>query len=117
MSKLQFLIAENPLMPDQGIHILHCQWPQLLIRCIHRDDNPEYIIPDHPFWMEFEHQGLIGNEHIILCVGLIFNVNEITEAIPMQDDIAKVLKRAKRWYISYMNWEDQNIIDTEFNGQ
>ncbi len=113
MSKLQFLLAENPLQQEQGVYILHTQWPQMLIKCIHRDEHPEYIIPEHQFWIEFDYRSKLDNNHeaVILCVQLLFNVNDFTEAITIQDDIFKVLKRAKRWYISYMMWEDDNIIN------
>lgn len=102
MSKLQFLLAENPLKIDQGVFVLHCQYPHILIGIIHRDEHPEYITPEHNFFIEF----MYNDEAILLVIHSIFNVNEFTEAIAIQDDLFRVLNRAKRWYIEYLKWED-----------
>ena len=106
---LKFLLSENPLQPEQGVFISHCQYPHMLIKCIHRDDEPGYIIPEHQFWNEFTYTYRGHTEQVILCVQLLFNINDFTEAITIQDEIFQVLKRAKRWYIAYMNFEDDNI--------
>lgn len=102
----KFLLAENPIKDDTNrqLFIIHTIQPIMFIEVHHEaiavGDSRSYLIAN------YSRGGLI--ETITLHATKVFVCNpEISEEL--KDKVEQVLKRAWRWYSSYLNWEDDNI--------
>lgn len=101
----KFLLAENPLRPEQsGLWIVHMLDPKAIIRCT-QGNIPADDIRRHYSFKNTD--GVI--EEWTLSAYHFFTTDFLTEP---EAQAGKLLDRAWRWFRAYMEAED-NIIDSD----
>ena len=102
----KFLLAENPLRPEQsGCFIIHMLNPIAIIRCVegHRVVDKVYKY--------FEYKNIDGQtEQWTLSTYHFFTTNFITTP---EEQVFPLLDRAWRWYRAYLEDEDNNLNEDE----
>lgn len=98
----KFLLAENPMRPEQsGLWIIHLLSPQAIIQII---DGHVSTNGPHKHYSFRNGDGVL--EEWTLSIYFAFSTDFIadpdTQAIPLLD-------RAWRWYRSYLEFEDKQI--------
>lgn len=107
----KFLLCENPMKPGR-VFIIHTPEPACLIEAICLNDiegNPEYVGKLDEIFDLFSYKNTDGViERWELLIVKYFDVspneNESTTV-----EYRHVIKRAWKWYLSYLQWEDKNI--------
>lgn len=98
----KFLLAENPLRPDDSGHwIIHLLDPIAIISCtngfmLHKKN-------DTTIYKKFSLQ----NSEWTLSIYHLFTTDFLEEP---KDKAIPLLNRAWRWYRSYLEWEDKQIL-------
>lgn len=102
----KFLIAENPQRPeDSGLWVIHLLDPVAIIQCIEGHADPGRPYAHFSFRNP---DGVV--EEWTLSAWHFFTADFITEP---EDQVQPLLKRAWRWFRSYLKWEDNNIDEDE----
>lgn len=97
----KFLLAENPLRPEQsGLWVIHLLNPAI-IQC-----RKGFIECEQPFIHETDASGQAWT----LSIYHLFTTDFLTEP---QEQALPVMKRAWRWFRSYLQLEDKNIDHEE----
>lgn len=84
----RFMIAENPMAEYGAEYVLHTQEPRFLAKRVY--DNP---LSDFEIVMEIDN------------IGEYFKGDVSKEA--------KLMSRLGDWWVTYINWEEQNTQDDE----
>lgn len=103
----RFLLAESPFFPERsGLWIVHLLNPISIFQVVEGRVNPEGKIFGNYTYVNSD--GM--KEAWTLVVFHFFTTDFISDpdvqALPL-------LKRAWRWYLSYLKWVDQNISHSE----
>jgi hypothetical protein len=108
----KFLLAENPMRPDQsGLFIIHMLDPIAIIQCreAHVSEKEGEILK------YFYFKNIDGvTEEWTLSIFHFFTTDFLEQP---EDRALKLLDRAWRWYRAYMEWEDNKIDSDEFGEQ
>jgi hypothetical protein len=98
MNKLPtFLLAENPLVDDERIFIIHSKDPMVLAEAIHFSDDSGKFTIDHAIDSSLHYR----DEYIVLAARVI-------AGNPDTDRLAKLMRRMADWYRAYLIFEDQD---------
>lgn len=101
MKSAKFLIAENPVVGDGRVFIIHTRNPVIIAEAFHFDLDQERA------WMERKSQFTVGASvdypGELIALGAIY-VAPIEN--PNPDKLAKIMRRMGDWYFSYLKWED-----------
>jgi len=99
MKTSKFLIAENPLVDDRRVFVIHTREPVVLAEVFHFDMDQEAS------WLECKRRFTVGasvdypNE--LICIGAVY-ISPDAEA----GDLPGLMSRMGDWYFSYLKWED-----------
>lgn len=102
MKLTPFLIADNPMMGTSASAIIHTEDPKAIIEIIegHTQENSP-----------FRHFSLINSDGLpelyTLRVHHLFTTEFDAEKHHLMTD--NLLDKAWKWFVSYLNWEDQQI--------
>lgn len=98
MKVAKFLIAENPIVNDGRVFIVHMRDPVIIAEAFHFDLSQEKE------WMDCKSKFAVGasvnypGELIVL--GAIFMSAQ-------SNDLPKIMSRMGDWYYNYLKWEDE----------
>ena len=97
----KFLLAENPLRPEQsGMWIIHMLDPKAIIRCTEGHTEADLI---------FKHYAFKNSDEVVeewtLSAYHFFTTDFLTEP---EAQAGKLLDRAWRWFRAYLQEEDDN---------
>lgn len=108
----RFLLADNPMRPDQsGCFIIHMIDPISIIAC--HENHVDIINQPCRQYSYTNSDGIL--EHWTLSVHHMYTANMAAlDDVNSQAMIDKLLKKAWHWYKAYMDWEDDNIDLEEY---
>lgn len=107
MKSAKFIIAENPIVNDGRVFIIHLRDPVIIAEAFHFDLDQESE------WMECKSNFQIGasidyaGELITLGARFVGPVPDKWFAFSTQeqaDKLAKIMRRIGDWYHHYINW-------------
>ncbi|MFO0414894.1 MAG: hypothetical protein ACK52I_22200 [Pseudomonadota bacterium] len=110
MKTSKFLIAENPVVNDGRIFIIHMREPVIIAEAFHFDIDKEHE------WMECKKNYSVGAS-VDYPGELIFLGANYIEPLPSKwlddpqkcaDVLAKIMSRMGDWYYNYLKFEDGN---------
>lgn len=111
MKASKFLIAENPIVNDGRVFIVHLRDPVIIAEAFHFDMHQEKE------WMECKSQFKIGASvdypGELISIGAVYVANDkISESFKLytqkeSDNLAKIMSRMGDWYYNYLKWEDK----------
>lgn len=108
MKASKFLIAENPIVDDGRVFIVHMRDPVIIAEAFHFDIDQEAE------WMKcksnFEFGATVDYPGELIFLGGIFcaPLPESWSTLQMQaDKLAKIMSRMGDWYYNYLKWEDE----------
>jgi hypothetical protein len=106
MKSAKFLIAENPVVDDGRVFIVHLRDPVIIAEAFHFDEDQESE------WMEVKRQFTTGASvdypGELIFLGGVFCAplpKEWTTAQLQADKLAKIMSRMGDWYYNYLKWE------------
>lgn len=97
MKSSKFLIAENPVVDDGRVFVVHLRDPVIIAEAFH------FSVDDDAAWMHCKSRFQIGatvdypGELIVL--GAVF--------VAPGKDYEKIMSRMGDWYHNYLKWEDE----------
>lgn len=100
----KFILAENPMRSedDTDLFIIHLLKPIAIIQCHHGHVQVPGKISEH-----FQFTNIDGVlEEWTLSVYHFFTTDFISEP---EEQVKPMLKKAWRWYRSYLDWEDKQL--------
>ena len=104
-NKSKFLIAENPMVDDGRVFIVHAQSPIILAECFHFDpaDEDEQMKATSAF----EVASALDYDHEYIVIGALWVEPHATDN-PQRDadKLAGIMRRMADWYEAYLIWED-----------
>lgn len=103
----KFLLAENPMRPDQsGRFIVHMLDPVAIIEC-------ELEHNEYPPGKWYKHYYFQNIDEVIenWTLSIHFMFTKELDSEQHHKLVNHMLDRAWRWYRSYLEWEDKNLIN------
>lgn len=109
----KFLIAENQIVNDGRVFIIHLRDPVIIAEAFHFDIDQETK------WMEIKRKFTILSTVDYPCelivLGAIFCAPapekwQHHNAQERADKLAKIMSRMGDWYYNYLKWEDEKEI-------
>lgn len=110
MKASKFLIAENPLVDDGRVFIIHTRSPVIIAEAFH------FNLGQEREWAEcksrFEIGATVDYPGELIAIGLIYHGAPdpgFAESVQdLADKLAKIMSRMGDWYYSYLKWEDND---------
>lgn len=108
MKAAKFLIAENPIVDDGRVFVIHLRDPVIIAEAFHFDLDQEKE------WMYCKSNFTIGSSvdypGELIFLGAVFCA-PLPWSAPQQqaDKLAKIMSRMGDWYYSYLKFEDHKI--------
>lgn len=108
MKASKFLIAENPIVNDGRVFIVHFRDPVIIAEAFHFDIDQESE------WMKCKSQfstlATVDYPGELIVLGVVFCaplpwIDPQTQA----DKLAKIMSRMGDWYHNYLRFEDEKI--------
>lgn len=98
MKTPKFLIAENPLIDDGRVFIIHARDPFIFAEVFH------FNLDQEKEWMDCKRKFSVGSSvdypGELICIGAIFIATDSAEGL------AGLMSRMGDWYHAYLKWED-----------
>jgi len=119
-NKSKFLIAENPMVDDGRVFIVHTQSPLILAECFHCGADGDYTADAvNELKRRFEVGGGLEyspSEYVV--VGALWIEPHATDN-PQRDadKLAGIMRRMADWYEAYLIWEDAQADLPEGDGE
>lgn len=123
----RFLLVENPMHQEpHKIYILHAISPRCLIECIpvYNEKDREVTAGDVEIKELFILNKFVNSDRLPeywkLVINDFYDHKSTSDVILDGEAIKKyykVLEKAWRWYRAYLEWEDNNIDETDFAQQ
>jgi hypothetical protein len=102
----RFLLAENPMNESGSIAIIHTVDPVAIVE-VH-EEHLEF--KEGTYFQHFTHHNLDDvDEDFTLRLHFQFSTS-FADGEAQAREVDQLFKRAWRWYQSYMNWEDKQIL-------
>jgi hypothetical protein len=107
MKAAKFLIAENPIVNDGRVFIIHFRDPVLIAEAFH------FNLHQESEWMQCKSQFTFGSS-VDYPGELIFLGGVFCAPLPwagpqeQADKLAKIMSRMGDWYHNYLKFEDEN---------
>lgn len=106
MKSAKFLIAENPIVDDGRIFVIHMRDPVIIAEAFHFDEEQETE------WMQqksmFDVGASVDYPGELILLGAVFVAPMPGSEQYQADKLAKIMSRMGDWYHSYLKWEDDN---------
>jgi hypothetical protein len=103
----KFLIAENPIVDDGRVFVIHLRDPVIIAEAFHFHEDQESE------WMrcksDFNAGASVDYPGELIFLGVVFCAplpKEWTAAQDQADKLAKIMSRMGDWYHNYLKWED-----------
>lgn len=104
MKSAKFLIAENPLVDDGRVFIVHMRDPVIIAEAFH------FELDQEEEWMGCKSKFTIGATvdypGELIALGAVFVAD-------VSDDLPKIMSRMGDWYHAYLKWEDEQMGEKE----
>lgn len=107
MKSAKFLIAENPIVKDGRVFIVHMRDPVIIAEAFHFDIDHE------DEWMKCKSNFPLGSSvdypGELIFLGSVFCAPLPPSWVTTQaqaDQLAKIMSRMGDWYHNYLKWED-----------
>lgn len=109
MKTAKFLIAENPIVDDGRVFIIHTRSPVIIAEAFH------FELDQEAEWMKCKSHFELGatvdypGELIVLGARFMGPPPYVWSSYTDQelaDRLAKIMRRMADWYYSYLEWED-----------
>lgn len=99
MKVSKFLIAENPVVDDGRVFVVHMRDPVIIAEAFHFDEDQERE------WMackaRFEIGATVDYPGELIVLGAVF--------VAEGKEYEKIMNRMGDWYYNYLKWEDEQI--------
>lgn len=101
----RFLLAENPMKTGKQ-YVIHTTKPKLIIEAVDASEDPDVVSSGFP------HQiyQYVNSDSITETWALI--IRDVYDESTIEEQ-GKLLERAWRWFRSYLEWEDENIDESD----
>lgn len=100
MKSAKFLIAENPIVNDSRIFVIHMRDPLIVAEAFH------YGLDQEAQWMDckrkFSTAASVDYPGELIVLGVVYCAPTELSA----DKLAKIMSRMGDWYYNYLRWED-----------
>lgn len=103
MRQSKFLIAENPMVDDHRVFIIHTRDPLIIAETFH------FALAEEKKWQAYKAQYEVGVSvdypGELICIGAL-------KVLPSPDfnlkELPKVMSRMGDWYYAYLKFEDNS---------
>lgn len=96
MKSSKFLIAENPVVDDGRVFVIHMRDPVIITEAFH------FALSQEREWLEckskFEIGATVDYPGELIVLGAVF--------VAPGEDYEKIMSRMGDWYHNYLKWED-----------
>ena len=103
----KFLIAENPIVNDGRVFIVHFRDPVIIAEAHHfeMDQEKDYM----NLKSQFDIGATVDYPGELIFVGAVFLAPlPWKDSQEKADNLAKIMSRMGDWYHNYLKWEDNN---------